>query len=226
MRNKKIRSARLFFSAIFLIPFILPSCASTPAPRPLYTSSGESIETLQAKIVEGAELYVKTQNIPTGKRKFAKDCSGVVSAIYYYAGIDLQKYYSSYSGSGTERIYKTLKARNLLKKTWLPAIGDIVFWDNTYDRNKNGKADDNLTHLGIVVSIDKKGNIVYAHDHYREGVIFENMNLRLKDTYTTDSGSNSVVINSPMRMRNSSTGDHNWLASQLFHIFGEGYYLE
>lgn len=226
MRNKKIRSARLFFSAIFLIPFILPSCASTPAPRPLYAASGESIEAVQAKIVEGAELYVKNQNLSTGKRKFAKDCSGVVSAIYYYAGIDLQKYYSSYSGSGTERIYKTLANRKLLKKTWLPAIGDIIFWDNTYDRNKNGKADDNLTHLGIVVSADKKGNIAYVHDHYREGIIFENMNLRLKNTYITGSGSNTVIVNSPMRMRGGLRRDNNWLSSQLFRIFGEGYYLE
>ena len=35
-----------------------------------------------------------------------------------------------------------------------PKPGDVVFFDNTYDRNKNKRLDDSLTHIAIVVSVD------------------------------------------------------------------------
>jgi hypothetical protein len=37
-------------------------------------------------------------------------------------------------------------------------LGDIIFWDNTWDRNGNKRfGDDPLTHAGIVISIDEDG---------------------------------------------------------------------
>ncbi len=36
-------------------------------------------------------------------------------------------------------------------------LGDLVFFDNTYDRNGDGKFDDRITHVGIVVGFDKEG---------------------------------------------------------------------
>ncbi len=182
-------------------------------------------EKIKKALVEAAGIYRKTQNLSVGDRKFNMDCSGVVSAIYYYAGIDLQKYYPKYDGTGTERIYSALEERKLLKKYWLPEPGDIIFWDNTFDKNKNGKDDDRLTHIGMVVSCDKQGNIVYIHYHYEQGIVYEKMNLRYKNYHSRSARGQIVTINSPLREKGGSREQKNWLSGQLFNSFGEAYHL-
>ncbi|MCL2705174.1 MAG: hypothetical protein FWE72_03090, partial [Spirochaetaceae bacterium] len=139
------------------------NAAKTDTNKFIKRKSAKEIESIRKKLIEGAELFKGAKNLVARGRSFNMDCSGIVAAIYYYAGIDLQKYYPHYSGTGTERIYATLKERKLLKKTYLPEPGDIIFWDNTFDRNRNKKDDDLLTHMGMVVSCDRQGNITYIH---------------------------------------------------------------
>ncbi len=233
--NKK-RSATFHTALVtflLLIPMLFSSCITLQGEKPgKGKSSGtenkrpaKDIAEIKLKLVEAAGIYRKSQNLAVGSRKFNMDCSGVVSAIYYYAGIDLQKYYPDYSGSGTERIYKTLEEKKFLKKTWLPEPGDIIFWDNTFDRNNNGKDDDILTHIGMVISCDKQGNIVYVHHNYDRGIVFEKMNLRYRNYQSRSSRGKIITINSPLRVRGGSREQKNWLSGQLFNSFGEGYNL-
>jgi hypothetical protein len=98
----------------------------------------------------------------------------------------------------------------------LPLPGDLVFWDNTYDRNGNGRWDDDLTHAGIVVSVDDDGTIHYVHHNYRRGIVVEQMNLRAPDDTTR---------NSAMRMRGSPDGNGLWLSSHLFRDAGSPYMI-
>ena len=247
------KAISFFFTSIFLSLFIV-SCVTPPEPaenrnrrrpspdrgvsRERNTShaardntsarrkSAREVENTRNKILEGAEKFKGATSLVVNGRRFSMDCSGVVAAIYYYAGIDLQKHFPQYTGSGTERIYKTLKDRRLIKKTWLPKTGDIVFWDNTFDRNNNNRIDDPLTHVGIVVAVDSRGNITYVHHHYRRGIVFEYMNIRQKNEESQMINGERVIINSPMRMRSSSRSNHNWLAGQLVNSFGEAYYLD
>lgn len=92
-----------------------------------------------AKVVEGAKSLVGASELVVNGKTFPMDCTGVVRAAYWYAGIDLAMDFSKYTGNGVTRIYKTLEAGNLLHTDELPRPGDIVFWDNTYDRNEDGK---------------------------------------------------------------------------------------
>ncbi len=188
--------------------------------------SAKEVQDIKLKLIEGAETYKGAKNLVIKGRRFNMDCSGVISAVYYYAGIDLQKYYPAYSGTGTERVYTTLRDRKLLKKTWLPEPGDIIFWDNTFDKNKNGKDDDSLTHMGMVVSCDKQGNITYIHYNYAQGIVYEYMNIRYKNYESQIIKGENVIINSPMRIKGGSREQKNWLAGQLINCFGEGYYLD
>jgi len=188
--------------------------------------SAKEIENIKRKLVEGAELYKGAKSLKVNNRNFNMDCSGIVAAIYYHAGIDLQKYYPYYSGTGTERIYETLRERKLLKKTWQPEPGDIIFWDNTFDRNKNRKDDDPLTHMGMVVSCDKQGNIIYIHYNYSRGIVYEYMNIRYKNNESKIIKGETVTINSPMRSKGGSKTKRNWLAGQLINCFAEAYYLD
>lgn len=196
--------------------------AGTPPGKP---RSAREAEEIRKKLLEGAEIYSRAKALSVGSRSFNMDCSGLVSAIYWYAGIDLQKYYSSYGGTGTERIYSTLADRKLIKKTWMPEPGDIIFWDNTFDRNGNGREDDKLTHVGMVVSADRQGNIVYIHHSTEGGIVFEKMNLRYKNYYSRISGGKEIILNSPLRPRPSGRSRGKWLSGQLFNSFGKGYYL-
>ncbi len=215
---------------IFLYIAVLISCTTTVTSSIKDTKlrkDKKEIREIQNLLKEAAYKYKGQKSLLVKGRKFRMDCSGVVSALYYYAGIDLQKYYPEYSGSGTERIYKLLEDHNLLEKNWLPETGDIIFWDNSYDRNNNGKRDDMLTHVGMVVERDKFGNIIYIHHNYSKGIVFEKMNIRYRNKHTITQKGVVVIINSPMRKKNSPARNINkWLAGQLYNSSAPGYLID
>jgi len=57
----------------------------------------------------------------------------------------------------------------------IPAIGDLVFFDNTYDRNGNGKMDDLRSHIAIVVDVEPDGTVVMAHKGSKYALIRMNL---------------------------------------------------
>ncbi|MBA7535635.1 hypothetical protein ES705_27893 [subsurface metagenome] len=131
-----------------------------------------------------------------------------------------------YSGNGVTRLYKSLEQEELLYNTNLPEVGDIIFWDNTYDRNEDGRLNDPLTHVAMVVTAKKDGTIEYIHHNYRKGIIIEYMNLRNPDIFQKLEAGEMRIINSPMRMRTpGKSHGEKWLSSQLYKIFGRGYLL-
>ncbi len=221
------KSIRIFIACGALI-FLLCSCA-LPARQEqvpqLPPQERKEVARIQEKIVEGAMKFVRTQDLTVRGRTFNMDCTGLVLASYYYAGIDLEKDFGKYSGNGVERLYRIMENDNLLYKVTEPVIGDIIFWDNTYDRNGDGKYNDFFTHVGLVVTVTPAGEIGYAHCHYTKGVIVEYMNLHQPATYMRGTGSSAVVVNSPMRMKKDVWDDNHTLSGQLFRIFGQGYYL-
>lgn len=146
------------------------------------------------------------------------DCSGVIRAIYFKAGIDLAQDFNKYKGGGTQRIHETLRSKGLIYRPTVPVPGDILFWDNTYDANHNGRSDDILSHIGMVVSSDKKyGNVVYVHHHEKKGIIFETMNL-----FHPDDPKYNAVMRS---QRAKKLPGNKYLASQLYKDAGKGYLL-
>ncbi len=208
--------------------FILASCAGMPDENIIITGPEEEtpgLSKVQRKLIEGAERLKGTRKLVVKDKTFSMDCSGTVLAVYYYAGIDLTGAYSKYSGNGVARIYKYLEDENLLYNTIMPVPGDIIFWDNTWDKNSDGKINDSLTHMGMVVYSFKNGDVEYIHLNYRKGIIFEKMNLKDPDTNIIIIDGKTIIINSPMRMRSAPKSGKR-LASQLCRSFGMGYLLE
>ncbi len=219
----------LLILPVFLI---LSSCKTMPETvetDSVYTednrNQSKELSETQRLLVEEAHRIIGVEELFVKGKSFNIDCSGTVMAIYWYAGIDLAKAFPGYSGGGTERIYKYLRDKELLYKTKIPAPGDIIFWDNTYDKNGNGKLDDYLTHMGMVVSVDDDGNIEYIHENYRKGIILAKMNLFKPDEYYEVVDGKKIVLNDPMRMRGSPESK-DWLSSQLYRHFGMGYLLK
>ena len=223
----------LVFSLVLFSSCATAPRATVPHPgqkQPVKHTAGSvknsrQISATQKLLIEEALRLIGVEKIFVKGKTFSHDCSGTVMAIYWYAGIDLSRNFANYTGGGTERIYKYLADKELLYKTNLPVPGDIIFWDNTYDKNKNGKVDDYLTHMGMVVAVDKNGTIEYIHENYRKGIILARMNLFNTGTYYTTLKGKKVVLNDPLRMRGSPKSS-KWLSGQLYRNFGMGYLLK
>jgi hypothetical protein len=170
----------------------------------------------QANDLVGKKAY---DIIVVNNKKFRLDCIGTVSAIFYSAGIDITKYFYKYDGGGVKRFYYTLKDNCALYKKTKPEIGDVIFWDNTWDSNNDGKlGNDYMTHVGMIMSIDDDGTINFIHANYVKGIIIEQMNLENPTEYKDKNGK---IINSPMYI-NSSLKVHpdHWLSGDLFNHYG------
>ena len=187
----------------------------TPVKSP---GSTPSISQKQKQLVEAANWAKGRNYLTITGTRFKMDCSGVVRAIYYKAGIDLAKDFNKYGGGGTQRIHETLRAKGLIYRPTVPVPGDILFWDNTYDANHNGRSDDMLSHIGMVVSSDKKsGNVVYVHHHEKKGIVFEKMNL----LHPNDPNYNAIMRSQRAR----KLPGNKYLTSHLYKDAGKGYLL-
>ena len=192
-------------------PVISPSAATGP-------STSQSISQKQKQLVDAANWAKGRSYITINGQRFRMDCSGVIRAIYYKAGIDLAQDFNKYKGGGTQRIHETLRYKGLIYKPAIPVPGDILFWDNTYDANHNGRSDDMLSHIGMVVYSDKKsGNITYVHHHEKKGIVFEKMNL----LHPNDPSYNAVMRSQRAR----KLPGNKYLASHLYKDAGKGYLL-
>jgi hypothetical protein len=157
---------------------------------------------IAAAAISLAEASPRGTTIRVGDRTFPLDCSGTILAAHYKAGIDLVSAFTEETGNGVTRLWR------MGAPGGEPSVGDVIFWDNTYDRNRNGLWDDELTHAGIVVAKDRNGTISYVHHNYRRGIVVERMNLKRPD---------NSELNSPMRMRGHRDAQRNlWLASHLY----------
>jgi peptidoglycan DL-endopeptidase CwlO len=209
----------------------LAACATAPlrlindAP-PLRATADPGIVATRQKLAEGARQLVGRRQVVVRGRTFTPDCTGLVLGIYWYAGIDLGKDFSKYAGGGVTRLYRTLQADGLLYTTSRPLVGDIIFWDNTYDENNDLLWDDPLSHTGMVTAVDQDGTISYIHYHVTRGVVVEKMNLDDPATQSRSENGRMKLINSPLRLAVPGLPHPPlWLAGQLFRNLGLGYLL-
>lgn len=202
-----------------LISLLLYSCATTPIEDPRTETPieipSQNISLIQEDLVESANWALGKKKLEVNGKKFNLDCSGVVMAVYYRSGIDLQSYIKTYTGGGVQRLYAFMNDEQLLYKQPQLAPGDMLFWDNTYDKNDDGKKNDTLTHVGMVVYADEEGNIQYIHHNYRLGIVLAKMNLLDPD---------NLEMNSPMRAKGAEKGHAPlWLSSHLLKQAARAY---
>jgi hypothetical protein len=94
-------------------------------------------------------------------------CSELVQAIYD----ELEPVKVRLTGASADLHYQCGQRGWLVKA---PVPGDLVFFDNTLDRNRNGRLDDSLTHVGVVVQVEPDGLVRFVHvgsRRLKEGVL-------------------------------------------------------
>lgn len=222
----RVQRLEMFYQVrvvIFLLLLSFFPSALLLAQNGIYTIEppSDSQQLLSQQIIEASKGLVGASSLVVNGKRFSFDCTGGVLASYYAAGIDLWPLMEPYNGNGVARLYKAMKAKGWNKRTAYPQPGDLIFWDNTYDKNANGIYDDYLTHVGLVISSDEKGNIEYFHHHIMLGFVIERMNLLEPDSYTQTHDGVLTVVNAPLRARGNSQSP--WLAGQLFRTFGQAW---
>ncbi len=151
-----------------------------------------------------------------GERRFAQDCSGFVMAALAAAGVDLGGLLPErHPGEGgVSLLYRAAERRDRLHRHKVPRIGDLVFFDDTYDRDGDGRADDPLTHVGLVERVDADGTVTFVH-HVRRGILRYKLNLFHPDQRRDPA--TRKVHNHHLRL--GAAGGERRLTGELFHAF-------
>ena len=93
---------------------------------------------------------------------YRKDCSGLARAIYKKAGAPLGGS-AIYAGENDVSVLYRYAQKNGKLHRQSPQPGDLVFFDNTIDLNRDGDQNDLLTHVGVVERVQKDGTVVFIH---------------------------------------------------------------
>ncbi len=169
------------------------------------TPSARPERPVEHPLVSAANKLLK-QRYPRGARN---DCSGFVCLTYDRAGGDL-------SGN-TASLWQMARENGWTHRKKRPAPGDLVFFDNTYDRNGNRRLDDELTHMGIVLSVDGDGTITVAHGGTKKGHTTMVMNLLQRSDHEDGGGK---VVNDYLRARSSrDPAAARYLSGELWRGF-------
>ena len=136
------------------------------------------------------------------------DCSGLVRAAYQAAGIELLSHGTLPGENAVSAIHRRAQRAGALHKR-TPKPGDIVFFRETYDRNRDGERNDGLTHVGVIEAVERDGTVVFVH-RGGSGVKRSRMNLR----FPGKRGQGGHVWND--YIRRAEDGERGKLASELF----------
>lgn len=131
-----------------------------------------------------------------------------VCDVYKINGIDLKKHLKNVT---IAELYQYAFSQKLVYQAQRPAIGDLAFFHNTTDRNRDGRWNDWHTLVGIVENIDENDTISI--------LIFKNkieriqLNLKYPEIQKNKKG---VTLNSQLRQ---NEGAQIGIASKLFAGF-------
>ena len=178
------------------------SDASEPPPTAKARKRGEDV-------AKAAGHYLGSSRLRHGGDSFRYDCSGLVMAAHARAGLQL-------AGS-SESMLRMAREAGIFHKRKRPWVGDVVFFENTYDRNGNGRLDDPITHVAVVTDVHEDGTVTMVHKGGR-GVTRLVMNLRHPADHSDGS---AKEINGYLRARRSSDRrGTRYLAGELWIGFG------
>lgn len=128
-----------------------PKATASPAP-----------DLLGTQIANAASSLVGLKGLTNVSREVPDDCTGLVRVAYYAAGVDLMARGNLRGENGVSAIWRAAEAANATH--WgTPRPGDLAFFLETYDRNRDGQRNDGRTHVAVVESVDADGTVFFVH---------------------------------------------------------------
>ncbi len=179
-------------------------------------SFAEDNKVFYDKLVHNISQTVGAKEFPRiNGQRYNPDCSGFVAFVFHLTGLNLLEIYGK-GDSGVSAIWDGLEEFGLIlepKEKLLP--GDIVFFDNTADINRNLFWDDKLSHIGMVESIDEYGTITYTH-YGSKGVVRAKMNLSHPKEYSAMIDGEKYRLNDLLRVSKKRGINPKYLSGALY----------
>jgi hypothetical protein len=219
------------FAPVLLVALVSVGCATTPmrfpgptrhmrgtpgqaesSPQERKTSPVAERSTGKStrggrRVAASAAALVGKSRLHTGGTTYRYDCSGFVDAAHARAGVDL-------GSRNAAALYDLARKHGVYtKKKHKLRVGDTVFFDNTHDRNRNGRQDDRNTHVAIVERLDSDGTAHLVHLGSK-GVTRMRMNLAHPGVFKNPAGKE---WNSFLRARKGRDPRHTpYMSGQLW----------
>ena len=172
---------------------------------------------LQIRAAAQTLIGYKGRAIYRNGKKYPNDCSGMVRSIFDAVGVDVfaEAYNAPRGSNGVAIIWHTYKNKSWKDTKRQPRTGDLIVFNNTYDKNRNKKWDDTLTHVAIVTGVEENGTVVMIH-HVNSGIRRYRMNFEKRNISTE----NGVRYNNALRRRPKSDPNRaKYLTSNLFYRY-------
>jgi hypothetical protein len=190
---------------------VAEAAAAGPAEEGAGAVRAESpeLQRLREAVVRRAGTRVGRRTL--GVPGFMDDCAGLVRDAYHAAGADPMPRASLAGENAVTGMWREAEARGALRADplALPAPGDLAFFRETYDRNRDGKRNDGLTHVGVVESVDPDGTVVFIHRGVR-GIARSRFNAA-KPTVHAEEGR---ILNAWLRARSRTL--RAYMAGELY----------
>jgi hypothetical protein len=154
-----------------------------------------------------------------GDHRFPPDCSGFAYAVYAAEGVPLGRLAALAAPaetSGAAALHRAAVRYGAVfggGGEW-PAPGDLIFFHDTYDRDRDGGADDRFTHVGIVEAVSG-GTVTFLHRGGRR--VVRAVVTPDRPRVATDG---EKVLNSPLREKSRGAKGAPALAGALFAGYG------
>jgi hypothetical protein len=208
-----------------LLLLFFPGCAATAPERP--SASGVPVRDCcrparpaakQGALVRTAAGLVGADTIEFNGRRIAYDCAGVTRAIYLAHGIDLYEGPAAARNvNGVRLIYAHVEKRGRIHRGPVVHPGDLVFFDDTWDYNGDGRDNDPLTHVGIVERVEPDGTIVFIS---RVAKAIERYRMNLAQPHVHRAADGRILNDYMRRKRSSDSKSTRYLTGELFAAFG------
>jgi peptidoglycan DL-endopeptidase CwlO len=156
-----------------------------------------------------SQSSVGRTSIVMGGKRYGEDCTGLVRAVYAQIGIELMGQGRA-GDNGVTAIWRFASSRGQAYTGGRPVPGDLVFFKETYDLNRDGRDNDGLTHIGIVEYVGDDQTVTVIH-RIKKGVVRYRMNLNEPDKTVDAAGR---LINDKLRPPRAKA--KAMLTSQLF----------
>ncbi|MFN0062675.1 MAG: CHAP domain-containing protein [Myxococcaceae bacterium] len=158
------------------------------------------------RIVAIAVEAVGRRRVPF--RGVADDCVGFVEGVFKAAGVPLGRD-GRRGDNATTAVFRFVRQNGSIFRDATPRPGDVAFFVDTYDRNRDGRKNDGLTHIAIVESVARDGTVEVIH-RVRRGVRRARMNAQ----HPSDK-----LLNEPLRIAHARS--EGALTGQLFAFYAE-----
>lgn len=175
--------------------------AGAPGMATSVANAADDFAARVKRVLGRASRLVGKRSLKTVTTRVTDNCTGFVEHVFAIAGVKVK--------GASDRMYEIAKELGALHQDD-PQPGDLAFFVETYDRNRDGKRNDGVTHVAVVEKVNENGVVVFLH-RGGKGVARARFS---KEFPTQRLDENGAVLNDYLRP--AKNGKRAYLAGELF----------